>query len=77
MDNYIRNDLIDTFREFNNEPANYTYWSYMFNARANNTGWRIDYFLISKKIKSILKDAFILNKVMGSDHCPVGIIIKD
>jgi exodeoxyribonuclease-3 len=77
MDNYLNNGLVDTFREFNSEPDNYTYWSYMFNARANNVGWRIDYFLISKKIRSILKDAFILNKVMGSDHCPVGIILKN
>jgi exodeoxyribonuclease-3 len=77
MDNYLNNGLVDTFREFNKEPDNYTYWGYMFNARANNTGWRIDYFLISKKLRAVLKDAFILNKVMGSDHCPVGIIIKD
>src|SRR3989344_4828786 len=76
MDNYIKNELIDTFREFNQEPNNYTWWGYMFNARANNVGWRIDYFLISKKLRTILKDAFILPKIMGSDHCPVGIIIK-
>ncbi len=71
MDNYINHGLVDTFREFNNEPGNYTWWSYMFNARANNTGWRIDYFLTSSSLKSKLKDAKILSKIMGSDHCPV------
>ena len=71
MDNYINHGLIDTFREFNKEPENYTWWSYMFNARANNTGWRIDYFLTSNSLKSKLKDAKILSKIMGSDHCPI------
>ena len=68
--------FIDTFREFNQEGGNYTWWSYMFNARANNIGWRIDYFLISEALKPNLKDAFILPNVMGSDHCPVGIEIE-
>ena len=72
----IDSGFIDTFREFNKEPGNYTYWSYMFNARKKNIGWRIDYFLISKSLKSKLKDSFILNKIPGSDHCPVGIIIN-
>lgn len=65
--------FIDTFREKNKEPGNYTWWSYMFNARAKNVGWRIDYFLISKSIKSKLEDAFIRKNVMGSDHCPIGV----
>ena len=77
MDTYIENEMIDTFREFNKEPDNYTWWSYFGNARANNVGWRIDYFLISKDLRSILKDAFIRPEVMDSDHCPVGIILKD
>ena len=68
--------LIDTFREFNKEANHYTWWSYFGNARTNNVGWRIDYFLISKTIRSILENAFILPKVTGSDHCPVGIILK-
>jgi len=67
--------FIDTFREFDQEGGNYSWWSYMFNARVNNVGWRIDYFLISEMLKPNLKDAFILPGVMGSDHCPVGIEI--
>jgi exodeoxyribonuclease-3 len=72
---YIDSGLIDTFREFNREGGNFTWWSYMFNARARNIGWRIDYFLISKSLRPMLKDAFILADVMGSDHCPAGIEI--
>lgn len=72
---YIDNGFIDTFREFNKEGGHYTYWNYMFNARARNTGWRIDYFLISKNLRKNLKEAFIREKILGSDHCPVGIVI--
>ncbi|MEK6959629.1 MAG: exodeoxyribonuclease III [Nanoarchaeota archaeon] len=68
--------FIDTFRIFNDKPDNYTWWLYMNNCRARNIGWRIDYFCVSQSLKPILKDAFILPKVMGSDHCPVGIIIE-
>jgi exodeoxyribonuclease III len=76
MDNYVEAGFIDTFREFNNEPEQYSYWSYRQNARAKNVGWRIDYFLVSPALKAQLKDAFILPKVMGSDHCPVGVFLK-
>jgi exodeoxyribonuclease-3 len=76
FDEYIKAGFIDTFREFNKEPKQYSWWTYMFNARAKNVGWRIDYFLISKTLRPMLKEAFILQKVMGSDHCPVGIEIK-
>jgi exodeoxyribonuclease III len=69
----IDSGFVDSFREFNKEGKNYSYWSYMFNCRANNVGWRIDYFLVSKKLKSKLKKAFILDKIMDSDHCPVGV----
>jgi len=76
FDRYVENGFIDTFREFNKEPGNYTWWSYRFNARSKNIGWRIDYFCISQSLRDRLKDAFILNDIMGSDHCPVGIILK-
>ncbi len=74
LERYFAHGFIDTFREFNTEPKNYTWWSYMFKARERNVGWRIDYFLASKVLKKDLKDAFILPEVMGSDHCPVGIV---
>ena len=61
--NYIKNGFIDSFREFTKEGEHYTYWSYMFNARKKNIGWRIDYFLVSDKFKSHLKDSFILSKI--------------
>jgi exodeoxyribonuclease III len=70
---YFDAGFIDTFREFNKEPGNYTYWSYMFSARTKNIGWRIDYFLISPALRAGLEDAFILKDVLGSDHCPVGV----
>lgn len=76
FDNIVKAGFIDTFREFNQEPHQYTWWTYMFNARAKNVGWRIDYFCISKSLKENLKDAYILPEIMGSDHCPVGIDLK-
>jgi len=73
----VENGFIDTFREFNQQPQQYTWWSYMFNARAKNIGWRIDYFCISKILRDQLEHAFILPEVKGSDHCPVGIVLKE
>jgi len=75
FNNFIKAGFIDTFREFHKEGSHYTFWSNMFGARARNVGWRIDYFLISPSLRKHLKDAFILPKIMGSDHCPVGIEI--
>jgi exodeoxyribonuclease-3 len=73
IDKFIAHGYIDTFREFNQEPENYTWWSYRMNARERNIGWRIDYFFISDNMIDNLKDAFILPEVPGSDHCPLGI----
>jgi exodeoxyribonuclease-3 len=70
---YIDAGYIDSFREFNKEPGNYTWWGYFHNLRERNIGWRVDYFMLSKSLRPRLKDAFILRDVMGSDHCPVGI----
>lgn len=75
MDKIVKLGYIDTFRKFNKKPDNYTWWSYRGGARSRNVGWRIDYFFISQNIETSLKDAFILNDVMGSDHCPIGIEI--
>lgn len=69
--NIVNNGFIDTFREFNKEGGHYTWWSYMFQARVKDIGWRIDYFCISESLKSKLKDSYILKDVMGSDHAPI------
>lgn len=73
MDKFIENGFIDTFRIFNKEPDNYSYWDIKTRARERNVGWRIDYFFISSNLKNNIKNAFILPEVMGSDHCPIGI----
>jgi len=74
---YIDAGFIDTFRLIHpKEPKQYSWWSYRANARANNVGWRIDYFLTSPKLKSQIKDAFILQNIHGSDHAPVGLELK-
>ena len=65
----------DTFRTLYPDTVKYSWWSYMFKAREKNAGWRIDYFLVSNRIMDKVQDSFILNDVMGSDHCPVGIEI--
>ncbi len=75
MDEFIESGFIDTFREFNKEPEQYSWWSYRANARVKNLGWRIDYHVISESLKPRLRGAGILNKVNHSDHCPVYIEI--
>lgn len=65
--------FVDTFRYLYPEEIKYTYWNYIFNARAKNVGWRIDYFLVSEELMPKVKDAIIYNEYMGSDHCPVGL----
>lgn len=67
--------FIDTFREFEKGPGHYTWWSPMGGARSRNVGWRIDYFLVSAALRPRLRSAFIQPKVLGSDHCPVGITL--
>ena len=73
IDRLLASGFIDTFRVFNKEPDNYTYWDMKTRARDRNVGWRIDYFFVSNNLKELLVDAFILKDVLGSDHCPVGI----
>lgn len=69
--------FIDTFRYFYPDlEGAYSWWSYRFSARAKNAGWRIDYFLVSQSLKDRLRDSLIYKDVMGSDHCPVGLIIE-
>ncbi len=76
MDTFVNSGYIDTFRIFNQAPGHYTWWSYRFNARAKDIGWRIDYFCVDKKSKKRVLAADILKDVMGSDHCPVSIDFK-
>ncbi|HIH10559.1 TPA: exodeoxyribonuclease III [Candidatus Woesearchaeota archaeon] len=76
FEHLIKSGFVDTFREFHPEPHQYTYWGQWNNLRARNIGWRIDTFLISTSFRPHLKDAFILPHVMGSDHCPVGVVLK-
>ena len=76
MTNYINSGFTDTFRHFYSQEIKYSWWSYRFSARLKNIGWRLDYFLASKEALNMVNDAFILNDVMGSDHCPVGIELK-
>lgn len=74
MDKFEEAGYIDTFRLIHpDEKDKYSWWSYRANARANNVGWRIDYFYVSPELKDKVKDAFILDQVVGSDHCPIGI----
>ena len=69
--------FIDTFRYFYPDKEQiYSWWSYRFNARANNAGWRIDYFLASEELEPRLQDAQILTEIYGSDHCPVVLELK-
>ncbi len=75
FDSFLASGFIDSFREFNKEPHQYSWWSYRANAREKNLGWRIDYNLISKELLSQLKGASILPDAKHSDHCPVVINI--
>ena len=70
---FLKSGYIDTFRSFNDQPGQYTWWSYRAKARERNIGWRIDYFCVDKESMDRVKDACIYPNITGSDHCPVGI----
>ena len=76
IDMFVDHGYIDTFRKFHVESNQYSWWDLKTGARARNVGWRIDYFFVNKEFLPNVKNAFILQHVMGSDHCPVGIEIK-
>lgn len=76
IDNFIKSGFIDTFRHFNKEPHQYSWWSYRANARNNNKGWRIDYCMASKPLEPNIERAFILPEAKHSDHCPIGVELK-
>lgn len=73
MTAFLKHGYVDTFRHFHPEPDQYSWWSYRARSREKNIGWRIDYHLVNKDFMPRVKDAFILQDVTGSDHCPVGI----
>jgi exodeoxyribonuclease-3 len=77
FDKMLEAGFSDTFRMFNKEGGNYTWWTHWANARERNVGWRIDYFLASEKAKAMVKDASIHAYIMGSDHCPISIEIEE
>jgi len=71
IDNFMKSGFIDSFRHFNKEPDNYTWWSYRANARANNKGWRLDYGMVAEPLEDRLKRSVILSEAKHSDHCPI------
>ena len=76
IDTFIDHGYVDTFRHFNKEPNQYSWWDMKTRSRERNIGWRIDYFFANKEFFPKIKKAFIMQDVMGSDHCPVGIEIE-
>ncbi len=76
IDKFIAAGFIDTFRMFNKEPENYTWWDMITRARERNVGWRIDYFYVSENLRNNVISASIHSSVMGSDHCPIDIELK-
>jgi len=76
IDKFLAAGFIDTFRMFNQEPENYTWWDMVTRARDRNVGWRIDYFYASENLKDNIKSASIHSSVMGSDHCPIELQLK-
>ncbi len=76
MDKFVAHGYIDTFRHFNKEPNQYTWWDLKSGARERNVGWRLDYFFVSENLLPSVSKAFIMPEAMGSDHCPIGINLK-
>ena len=76
MTELLSSGFIDTYRYLNPDGTLYTWWSYMGHARENDTGWRIDYFIVNKEFIDKIKSIKIYSNVMGSDHCPIGIEVS-
>lgn len=76
IDRYLEHDLVDVYRQLYPERVQYTWWTYISNARARNVGWRLDYFLVSKSLVDLVQDVVIHDDIMGSDHCPVSLILE-
>ena len=76
FDRIVDAGFIDSFREIDEGPGNYSWWTYRSNARERNIGWRIDYFCVAKKFWDRVKGATIRSDIFGSDHCPVELVLK-
>jgi len=76
IDKLIVTGYVDTFRHFNQEPEQYTWWTYRFGARKRNVGWRIDYFFVNQEFIDAVDKSFIHSEILGSDHCPIGLELK-
>ncbi len=78
LDRIVANGYVDTFRTLQPDTIKYSWWTYRFKARANNAGWRIDYFFVTRDImeKGWVREVFIDNDIFGSDHCPVGLVLE-
>ncbi|KAK1278597.1 Apurinic endonuclease-redox protein [Acorus gramineus] len=74
--NFLSRGFVDTFRKQHPDVVGYTYWGFRHNSRKTNKGWRLDYFLVSESIADRVHDSYILPHVTGSDHCPIGLILK-
>lgn len=77
MTQILSHGFVDSFRKINPEKAQYSFWSVRFGARAKNVGWRIDYFLVDERMQNAIADAYILDQEMGSDHCPIGLVLHE
>lgn len=77
MTELLESGFIDTFRYLYPDAIKYSWWSYMGGARAKNVGWRLDYFIVNNEYINKVKDSLILNEIMGSDHCPIKLIIEE
>ncbi|MCC7550821.1 MAG: exodeoxyribonuclease III [Methanobacterium sp.] len=76
LDRLIENGYMDTFRMFNQEGGNYTWWAYGYNSREKNLGMRLDHFFATENLKNKIKSAYIRPEITGSDHCPIGVKIQ-
>lgn len=76
IDKYLEHNFVDAFRELYPDREAYTWWSYRYNARKKDIGWRLDYYLVSKNLMDQVEDVIIHNEIMGSDHCPVTLVLK-
>lgn len=77
IDTYLAHGFVDAWRDLYPERVGYTWWSYRMNARPRNVGWRLDYYLMTRDLMPLLEDVVIHDEIMGSDHCPVSLILKD